>query len=395
MADTLNGLFISELLADNAGGTAVDVDNDGNTNKADEFIELQNSSGAPISLDGYEVWSEKNGLLYSFGPTDTISSGGNATVVGNYTGTPPEGFYDAGISENGNFIPDGEGQKFDSIFLVDSNTGDYVVLSYGNPPRTPTLPTGFTGTNQIGAGETIDSNAPNGTAFARDENGALVETTPTAGTPDIPCFLLGTQIATDKGLICVEDLEPGMKIFTKDAGFETLRAIGRFEPTLRQVFQHPELKPVFFPKGSIGNLEDMLLSQSHRILIECAYADLIFGVTEVFVPANTFVGQNGVQIMTNLNRPVYFHLLLDSHEVISAQGIWTESLFLADVGKSSLEKTDSWRYEDKFDVHSITHKETARMVLKKFESKTLMAEAFSETPDISNSCSSSVQSLAA
>ena len=92
MADKLDGILISEVLADNAGGSAIDTDGDGNTNKSDEFIELQNATNSTISLDGFELWSEKNGLLYSFGPGDTIDPGGTATVVGNYTGTPPAGF---------------------------------------------------------------------------------------------------------------------------------------------------------------------------------------------------------------------------------------------------------------------------------------------------------------
>ena len=54
MANFLNGvLFISEIMADNAGANAVDVDGDGVANKADEFVEIQNAGGGPVSLDGY------------------------------------------------------------------------------------------------------------------------------------------------------------------------------------------------------------------------------------------------------------------------------------------------------------------------------------------------------
>lgn len=192
MADLLDGIFISEVLADNAGTSATDTDGNGTINKSDEFIELQNASGSTLSLDGFEVWSEKEGLLYSFDATDTIAPGETATIVGDYDGTPPPGYYDANKSEDGNFIPDGEGGNFDTIFLVNTNTGEYIVLSYGDPPLTPTLPTGFPGTTQVGSGESIISGAPNGTSFTRDINGTLIESTPTPGTPDIPCFLGGT-----------------------------------------------------------------------------------------------------------------------------------------------------------------------------------------------------------
>ena len=342
MADKLNGIFISELLADNAGGSAIDTDGDGNTNKSDEFIELQNNSGSAVSLDGYEIWSEKNGLLYSFGATDTISAGGTATIVGNYTGTPPAGYFDGGISEGSNWIPDGEGQKFDSIFLVDPATGDYIVLSYGNPPRVPTLPSGFPGTTQIGPGETIDSNAPNGTAFARDSNGDLIETTPTPGTPDIPCFLKGTEVLTEDGPILVENLVAGARILTKDAGYVRLRGLGHFTPSVFEMKRFPSLLPIVFPKGSIGNDRELVLSRSHRVLVGGPYAELLFGNAEVLTSARSYLGRKGVHVATDNKSPTYYHLLFDQHEIICAEGSWVESLFLADIGLRAIDQVDNW-----------------------------------------------------
>jgi hypothetical protein len=95
-----NGLFISEFLADNAGGGAFDTDGDGGANKADEFVEIQGFKNSAISLDGVELWSAKRGLLYQFGSGDNVAAGGTATVVGQYDGTPPSGFYDAGLPDN-------------------------------------------------------------------------------------------------------------------------------------------------------------------------------------------------------------------------------------------------------------------------------------------------------
>lgn len=374
MADTLNGIFISEILADNAGGTAIDTDGDGNTNKSDEFIELQNTTGSAQSLDGYEVWSEKNGLLFSFGVTDSIAAGGNATIVGNYTGTPPAGYFDAGISENANWIPDGEGQKFDSIFLVDTATGEYIVLSYGNPPRVPTLPSSFPGTTQLGAGETIDSNAPNGTAFARDSNGVLVETTPTPNTPDIACFLEGTAIFTEEGPVLIEDLMPGMRVLTKDAGYVKLLGLGRFKPSVSEVRQNPSLMPIVFPKRSIGNDRDLSISASHRILIEDPTAELLFGDAEILTSARSFIGYRGIHVASEMGPLTYFHLLFEDHVIISADGAWAESLFLADLGLRVVNQTDSWDFIEEIRLTDIRHAQTARPVLKRFEATLLLTK---------------------
>ncbi len=371
MADRLNDLIISEVLADNAGGAAIDTDGDGNTNKSDEFIELQNTSGSVLSLDGYEVWSQKNGLLYSFGATDTIAAHGTATIVGNYTGTPPAGYFDGGVSEGTNWIPDGEGQKFDSLFLVDTSTGDYIVLSYGNPPRAPTLPSGFPGTNQIGAGETIDSNAPNGTAFARDSNGDLVEASPTPGSPGVPCFLQGTAILTEDGPVLVENLEAGASILSKDAGYVRLGGVGKFSPSVLEIRQRPSLLPIAFPKGSIGNDRDLFLSGSHRVLVGGVFTELLFGQNEVLTSARSCLGCNGVHVSSKNTGPIYYHLLFAQHQIICAEGSWVESLYLGDLGILALDNPDCWIFDADFSAPEVQHHHTARMVLKRYEAELL------------------------
>ncbi|WP_298359537.1 Hint domain-containing protein [uncultured Litoreibacter sp.] len=373
VADKLNGIFISELLADNAGGSAIDTDGDGNTNKSDEFIELQNTTGSTISLEGYEIWSEKNGQLHSFDASDTIAAGGTATIVGNYSGTPPAGFFDAGAAEGSNWIPDGEGQKFDTIFLVDTTTGEYIVLSYGNPPRAPTPPPGFPGTTQVGSGESIDSNAPNGRAFARDLNGDLIETTPTPGTPDVPCFLEGTKVYSRSGVVPVEALKPGAELLTKDSGYIPLRGIGRFTPSALTIRRHPSLLPIIFPKGSIGNNRDLFVSGSHRVLIQNAKAELLFGETETLAPARSLVGHRGIRIADQIVAPTYYHLLLDQHEVICAEGSWVESLFLADLGIRAVDQSENWTLARDFDLANCRHIETARLILKRHETLSLLA----------------------
>ncbi|NNF71497.1 MAG: lamin tail domain-containing protein, partial [Rhodobacteraceae bacterium] len=112
MADSLDGLIFSEFLVDNP--SFFDTDGDGTANKSDEFIELQNATGSTISLDGYQLWLDDRGLLYSFSSGDTIDAGGTATVVGEYTGTAPDGFYAAGLGEGNDFLADGEGTRNDT-----------------------------------------------------------------------------------------------------------------------------------------------------------------------------------------------------------------------------------------------------------------------------------------
>ncbi|MGJ5619755.1 Hint domain-containing protein [Sulfitobacter sp. MF3-043] len=375
MADKLDGLIISEILADNGGGSAFDTDGDGEANKADEFVEIQNTTNSAISLDGYEIWSEKAGQLYSFGPGDTIAAGGTATVVGEYIGTPPAGYYDSGASNSVNWLPDGEGQKFDSIFLVNSVTGEYVVLSYGVPPRTPTLPSGFPGTTRIGAGETIASNAPNGTAFSRDINGDFVESAPTPGAPGVPCFCPGTLIETVKGPVTVEKLRPGMLLRSLDSVFEPLLGIKRHVLPAARVFSDPTLLPVLLPAGSFGNSRPLMVSPNHRIMLRSLRVSMLFGGSEVLVAAKHLLPHGATRVPFEGRPQSYYHLLFKDHVILQANGLWTESLFLGDVIDQDESARCDWDFVPGTAPSSIKHAYAARPILRRYEAHVLLERA--------------------
>lgn len=378
VADKLDGLIISEILADNAGGAATDVDGDGNTNKADEFIEIQSTNGAPLSLDGYELWSGKEGLLYSFGSSDVIGAGQTATVVGNYTGTPPAGYYSAGAAENANWLPDGEAQKFDSIFLVNSNTGDYVVLSYGDPPRAPVEPSSFPGTNRIGAGETINSDAPNGTAFARDANGDFTEATPTPNTPGVTCFVAGTLIETEEGPLPVCALRPGIRLATRDNGWQPLSARRETTITPAMMRAFPALCPVRIPIGFCGAQRPLDVSGAHSLLWADPQAEVLFDSREVFVPARALIGHGAVPSPLAAKTLTYHHLLLPQHEVVMAHGVWSESLFMGHIARRGRRALDQWHIGADVALRDIKHRSTARLVLRGFEAEVLLRTATAE-----------------
>lgn len=187
-----NGLFISEIVADNVGVFGIDTDGDGNVTKADEFVEIQNGGVVAADLTGIQLWSATNGLLYSFTGGD-VQAGDVATVIGEYTGALPAGFYEASTNNNLNFLPDGEGNKRDTIFLVDTVNNEYISLAYGDPPIFA-LPTGFpSGYTSLG-GETVPTDVPNGTSILRDMAGAMTTTTaPTPATAHADGVVHGTS----------------------------------------------------------------------------------------------------------------------------------------------------------------------------------------------------------
>ncbi|MEM9549656.1 MAG: Hint domain-containing protein [Pseudomonadota bacterium] len=342
MADRLGGIIFSEFLVDNpfdgiAGGH--DTDGDGSAGKSEDFIEIQNASSSPISLDGFELWSTSGGQLYAFGPGDTIASGETATVVGEYTGTPPAGFYDAGGSASGNFLQDGQGGG-DTVFLVDTATGDYVTFSYGSPPATPTPPAGFPGTNQIGGGEAIDSKAPNGVAFSRDGNGDWIESSPDPGTAGTVCIGSGALILTPSGERPVEELCAGDWVETHaNQPKQILWRVSQKE-SIDPGFVDDRRYPVAVATPYHPQREWLYLSRQHGVLFS------LNGKAEHrLVRAGHLASLKGgaVRVARGKHLVTYHNFLLAEHSIIFANGIAVETFLPGPQGIRTLRPADRKR----------------------------------------------------
>ena len=393
MPDFLNGLFFSEILADNAGGGAVNVNGQGGANKQDEFIEIQSNANQTIDLNGYEIWSQVNGRLHAFGMGDTVAPGDTVTVIGAYNNPPPGSGFVAATDNpnpngnaNGGFLLDGEGGLRDTIYLVAPN-GDYIRISYGEPAIVPTtLPTDpdFTfppGGTQQGVGETIDSGAPNATSILRDADGNLVEGTPTPDVPGPVCFVSGTLITTDQGDIRGDDLAPGMRVLSKDHHYVPIRAIRMARIGRTVLKRYPDVRAIRIPAGVIGNKRCLRLSPAHRVLMTSAVAKMHFGQSEVLVSARQLVGHAGVTVETTEAPLSYFHLLCDQHEVILSEGCWSESLFLGDTTHAAIAAASGWNVETGLDIAGMSHSHIARRALKGYEA-TLLATHLLPAPEL-------------
>lgn len=337
-----NGLFFSELLVDNAGGSAFDTDGDGGANKADEFVEIQSFTGAETDLSTIQIWSAQRGLLFDFDPGDTTNPSGVATVVGQFDGPEPDGFFDAGLPDNSSnqgFLEDGEANRFDTIYLVDTATGEFISLTYGDPPQTQPLPAGFPGTTSLG-GEVLVSNGPNGVPFNRDANGNLQEgTTPTPGVGGPVCYLAGTLIETADGQRPVETLTADCLIVTRDRGLQPLRWLGHCHLASPDLAQRPKLRPIRIAKGALGAglpNRDLFVSPQHRMFIQSRISARMFGHDGVLVPAVKLLGLPGITRVEDAREVAYYHVLFDQHEIVFAEGCASESLLLGPMAKQSL-----------------------------------------------------------
>lgn len=143
----------------------------------------------------------------------------------------------------------------------------------------------------------------------------------------IACFTPGAMVETDHGPQAIETLAIGDKVLTRDRGLQPLRWIGTKTIAEPELAATPALQPILFRQGTLGqNLpsRDMLVSRQHCMLCDTPRAELYFGEREVFVRALHMAGQPGI-LHALVQEVTYIHLMFDHHEVIMADGVWSES----------------------------------------------------------------------
>jgi hypothetical protein len=194
----------------------------------------------------------------------------------------------------------------------------------------------------------------------------------------VPCFTPGTAIATPRGEILVEDLIVGDKIITRDNGIQEIRWIGAKRMDARVFANNPHLQPVLVQKGSLGfglPERDMLVSPNHRMLVNNDRVALYFEENEVLVAAKHLVNPTeGVQPIHSMGT-TYIHFMFDRHEVVLANGAWTESFQPGDYSLNGIGNAQRTEIFELFpELSGSEGREayaSARLTLKKHEAKIL------------------------
>ncbi len=135
----------------------------------------------------------------------------------------------------------------------------------------------------------------------------------------VTCFVRGTEIEAERGLVKVENLQIGDLVLTADSGLQPLRWIGR-----RQVPARGSMAPIRIQSGALGNDKDILVSGEHRVLITDWRTQLLLGMDEVLIAAKHLINGDTVHRVRG-GKVEYFHIMFDKHELVQSAGIWTES----------------------------------------------------------------------
>ena len=139
---------------------------------------------------------------------------------------------------------------------------------------------------------------------------------------DVACFCAGARILTEHGEVAVERLSAGLRLRTADGRLRPLRWLGRSRIAWRGI-DPLRLLPVRIAAGALGRgrpTRDLLLSPGHAIFLD-----------GILIQAGALV--NGTSIMREADMPdmfTYWHVEVDSHELIVADGAAVES-FLSGV----------------------------------------------------------------
>lgn len=147
------------------------------------------------------------------------------------------------------------------------------------------------------------------------------------------CFVAGTRIHTRNGLVRVEDLEVGDEIETQDGEFQPLRLKLNRVVSSDELIERPKLRPIRIEAGALGNqlpVRDLLVSPQHRMHVSSPIVKRMFGTESVLVAATKLTALPGIYVEDAKSEVVYFHLVMDNHEIVFAEGAPTESFYFGD-----------------------------------------------------------------
>ncbi|WP_171237948.1 Hint domain-containing protein [Ruegeria sp. HKCCA5763] len=210
--------------------------------------------------------------------------------------------------------------------------------------------------------------------------GGTATSTPYQSLPSFVCFTTGSLILTPSGQRQVEELVPGDPVLTTDGRIRPVRWIGRRHLSTQELRSSPHLCPVRLKAGCFGQnapTRDLLVSPQHRVAVTSAMMELMHGETVMLTPAKALI--NGQSIVQDLPAQgvEYVHILLDQHELVNVEGIWSESFYPGDTTLSAMEPATLRRLFDLFPDLSRGAQDygpTVLPVLKPFEAEILKSE---------------------
>ena len=164
------------------------------------------------------------------------------------------------------------------------------------------------------------------------------------GSEDLPSLSAGTAIATSEGAIPASWLRAGDLVVTRDRGLQPVLAVGLVELSREYLLDNPGNWPDRVEPGALGPglpSARLVVSPWQRLLLRGSELQLHFGLTEALVAARHLIGWPGIECDMPEAGMADYQILFERHEIILADGCWTESLFLDSAGLAALRSDGS------------------------------------------------------
>jgi hypothetical protein len=138
----------------------------------------------------------------------------------------------------------------------------------------------------------------------------------------------------------------------------------------------PQLRPVRIAAGAFGPAtpaRDLVVSQLHRFLVRSPKMEIAFGFAEGLATARALTGRDGVAETMPPEGCAYYHLALDEHDLVCAEGVWAESLMLGPIANSTLTEQSREELEEIFPAAEGKGPRTAcAPVLRRYEVQSMI-----------------------
>ena len=308
------GTLTGAVSADEAAFT--EIENITATDNADTINAALDTVGVNVDAgDGDDIVTGGSGV-------DTLFGGdGNDTISGGIAGdliTAGDGDDTINVGQ-GDTVTGGDGDDFFNIVDLGEIDTDVITITGGEGDETDGDTLALNGLHDRDSLTITDPDDVNGglSGTVTLLDGTIVNFT---NIENIICFVAGTEIATPYGARDIDTLKIGDSVVTQDNGVQRVCWIGKSTVPATGNFAPIRFAQKTFPGASA----DLVVSPQHRMLFKGYEAELLFGASEVLIPAVHLIDGLNVR-REEVEAVTYIHIMFEQHEIIFAQGVATES----------------------------------------------------------------------
>ena len=263
------------------------------------------TTGTYIVATGGTIAFDAGAGQPAFGGTITFADSSAARVMlTNPTPSPGEQFDPRTLTVEG-FRPGNQIDLVPELFTEAAPLGDYAAqLADG------TIDVTFNGLDYVDL--VVGPGGPAITqSFSFSADGG------TGASLTLACFVTGTRISRPDGDFPVEQICPGDLVRVAGGGVRSVQWVGYRDIAVSAHPMPEKVRPIWIRANARGPgvpRRDLLLSPDHAIFVD-----------GVLIPAGLLV--NGVSILPahDVPRPRYWHVELDAHDILFAEGLPVES----------------------------------------------------------------------